>query len=229
MGIGFVVDNHSFVPELVVELADDILITTTHRDPDLFLFLSKPIKGKGIWIYSLDILYYKKYQNMFVIKPDPTFVDIAKRTAIASGNIQLLGNVGLSPTIRPLRKIKLLAGVGPSLYFNSKPRRVNFPDAPELDEPFYQAQRIHRNISFIYNFRVSWQISNRLGLSLIGQGNITPINNPVTLNGYTFDTRTRWRNLGILLTYTFNPSGRYGQLDKSRSGRNKSKRDLKPE
>ena len=205
IGTGLAVDNHYFVPALI-ELQDDILVTTpTHNDSDLFLFLSKPLKGNGIWIYSLDIRYYKKYQSMFVIKTDPTFIDLVKRVSIASGNIQLLGNVGLNPKIRPFRKIKLLAGLGPSFYFNLRPDRVNFIDAPELDEPFYQAQKIHRNFSLIYNLRITWQVNSRFGLSIIDQGNITPINNPISLNGDTFDTRTRWRNLGILITYTFNP------------------------
>lgn len=204
VGIGLVQDNHNFVPNFI-ELQDDVLLTTTDGDPDLFLFISKPLKGKGNWVYSLDVIYYKKYQSMFVIKTDPTFIDIAKRSFIASGNIQFLGNVGLNPTIRPIRKIKFLAGIGPSLYFNSKPFRTDFIDAPELEEPFYQSQRIHRTLSFIYNLRVTWQINYRFGLSMISQGNITPINNPLLLNGEIFETRTRWRNLGILMTYTFKP------------------------
>ena len=204
VGIGLVQDNHNLTPEFV-KLPDNILLTTTDGDPGLFLLISKPLKGKGIWIYSLDILYYKKYQSMFVIKTDPTFIDIAKRSFIASGNIQFLVNAGINPTIRPLRKIKFLAGIGPSIYFNSKPMREDFIDAPELEESFYQSQRIHRNFSLIYSLRALYQISNRFELSLISQGNITTINHPIMLNGNALNTRTRWKNLGMLLTYSFNP------------------------
>lgn len=204
VGIGLVQDNHNFAPNFI-EVDDNILITTIDGDPDLFLFISKPLKGKGNWVYSLDLLYYRKYQSLFVIKTDPTFIDIAKRSFIASSNIQFLGNVGINPAIRPIRKITILAGIGPSFYFNSKPYRTDFIDAPELEEPFYQSQRIHRTLSFIYNLRIFWEINNRLGLSVISQGNLTPINKPISLNGEIFDTKTRWRNLGILISYTFNP------------------------
>ncbi len=140
VGTGFVVDNHTFIPEYV-ELPDDVIITTVQGDPRTPLFISKPFHSSNGWIYSLDLLYHKKFQSMFVGKASGS---TSKRSHIASGNIQFLGNIGLNPSIGPLRKFKILVGLGPSFYFSGKPYWADFTDYPELNEPFYQSQKIHR-------------------------------------------------------------------------------------
>jgi len=208
-GLGLIQDNEVFIPNFIqLDPDGDIFIRTTQDDLRPALFMNYALDGESKLNFSFDLIYTKKYQSMFIIKRDLNFINIHKRSHIAAGNIQFLANAETNINLNTrhfLSKIKLIIGVGPSLYFiSSKPIRVYFVDTPELGEPFYQSQKIHRNLALIYNLRVSYQISNRIGLSLIRQGNITSVNHPMKLNGETFDLKTRWRNLGLLLTYTFN-------------------------
>lgn len=112
VGLGLFNDSHLFTPE-DIELPNEVILTTVHKffpspkwysvfelfdDSRIPIFMSYQFPQEKTFQYSVDVIYFKKFQNMFVGEVDSLFGFLPKGSHIATGTLQFFGNIGVNFT-----------------------------------------------------------------------------------------------------------------------------------
>jgi hypothetical protein len=120
--------------------------------------LLEPLNQKTIrFRYGLD--YYRNYHAFWAGSNQEPFGIIRKNASVVESTFFIPVQAGFH-----FGPLELYGGTAMSYSFQSRPQRMDFADTPEINELYYEIQRIVKPLKFHYLGTMAFQISKRIEL-----------------------------------------------------------------
>ena len=172
---------------------------TQDDDVNLALFIEKTIIKKVNYEISSSITYFKRYMDIKIRYFERNFpltgsIPVSNATFISQ----------LSFGFIPYDRLKISTGLGIGLHFKKVVSEGDFTINPIIRQTYEDAQHIGRFITFNYQLKMSYDISERIETALFYYQSMGRIDRKIEINGSSYELPLQWQALGISVAYKMN-------------------------